>query len=337
MTTWSKTAFLVVGEGDGKFDDGDHVLFYAEGPHSWSYNSADKRFAHSHNLYADTNFYYLTIGTAAGKRIENMPPANNPTFTAFASRNYHYHEAELQNLIRSGRYWMGEKFDLITQRSFGFHLPDADPNGQIRLKINVAGRSDVTNSFIIRAGNTEVGNLDFGSVNITSNETLFYRRRIGSYTLPASAVTGDSLIITLVYNKGGSTRSEGWLDWIEVDYDQKLDVRNANLVNFSLAEGIGTNEVAEVAIANGSSNYRIWDITNPLSVVGREFTMQGNTMKFATDASEIKHFVAFKGGYRSPVSAVAITNQNLHQEEPIDYLIISFPGFLPQLKSCCFP
>ena len=117
---------------------------------------------------------------------------------------------------------MGEKFDLIIQRSFSFYTPDVDPNGKLRLRLRVAGRSDVTTTFSFIVAGKEIGRVSISSVDITNNEAIFYRSRTGEYLLDPSAVTGDSLKVLISFSKGGSSRSEGWLDWIELDYDQQF-------------------------------------------------------------------------------------------------------------------
>jgi hypothetical protein len=53
---------LVVDGGDGIFNGSDYFLFYTNGPDQWTKDSANKKFIHQKNIYADSVYYYQTIG-----------------------------------------------------------------------------------------------------------------------------------------------------------------------------------------------------------------------------------------------------------------------------------
>mgnify|MGYP002078699940 CR=1 FL=1 len=322
-----ENAIYVAGEADGSFNAGDHVLFYGEGPHGWRYNAESQLFRHEYHLYADTNYYFLTIADLPGKRIDERPSASAPNYTPAGGRAFYFHELDRENPIHSGRHWLGEKFDLIRERTFSFHVPDALPGGQIRLNLRLAARSDKLTSFIVSARNNVIGTVSINSTSVNNSESTYYKFNQSSYLLSPASLDGDSLRIKLEYNKAGSSRSEGWLDWIEIDYDQAFNTAQRNQFFFGLATGTGAGAVASVSVANGAADYRIWDITQPTQVAQQQYTLGGSSMDFAVDASSIRRFIAFKGGFRSPASAVSIANQNLHGLELADYLIIAYPGF----------
>ena len=48
----------VIGEEDGSFDEDDYILFYAQGPNKWLYDSVAGIFKQSFNLYTDENYYF---------------------------------------------------------------------------------------------------------------------------------------------------------------------------------------------------------------------------------------------------------------------------------------
>lgn len=318
----------VEGEGDGRMDASDYVLFYAEGPHGWTHNESANRYDHSFNLYTDTSYYFLRVGETTGKRIPDVPSEASKTYTPSAGHGLRFHESDQENLIKSGRLWMGEKFDLITSRGYSFFLPDVAPGGQIRVRISVAARSDVTTAFNLRTGNSLLGSMSINSVNIISNEATYYRRRTETYTVPASAISADSLRLLLDFQRANSNRSEGWLDWIEIDYDKAMDTRNANVSYLRLSDQIGPGEVAELLLKNGSNNYRIWDITEPDNIVNQTFTLTGTTMGFMDRTEKARTYAIFKGGYKTPVGSSSVPNQNLHDETPYDYLMVVYPTFM---------
>ncbi|HSZ25801.1 MAG TPA: hypothetical protein VK766_08795, partial [Cytophagaceae bacterium] len=55
-----ENSIFVFGQADGKFDVGDYILFYAEGPDTWAYNTSSGIFNHTKNLYSDVSCYFLT-------------------------------------------------------------------------------------------------------------------------------------------------------------------------------------------------------------------------------------------------------------------------------------
>lgn len=319
---------FVAGEDDGVFHNTDYIQFYAESAHTWDFNASSQRFVHNFHLYADTNFYFLHIGNDNGKRVANIPSSPNVTFQAQTTRNVHFHEKDSENPLRSGRFWLGEKFDLLLERTYGFYIPDAAPTGTIRVTVDLAARSDVGTSFQIFAGTSLLGTVGLSSTNVTNSEVRHYHSKTQTFSVSPNLVgTDDSLNIRLVFNKSGSNRSEGWLDWIEIDYDQTPDAGGRNQWAFSLTDQTGPGQVAAIAIANGNNNYKIWDITEPVAAIGHEYTLTGNTLSFSVNADSAKRFIAFTDGGKSPVSIKTIPNQNLHGLPLVDYLIITYPEF----------
>jgi hypothetical protein len=60
-------AIEVTGESDGRFNSGDLILFFGRGPDKYEYDMQKQVFAYENNLFTDKNFYFLTIGSDAGK------------------------------------------------------------------------------------------------------------------------------------------------------------------------------------------------------------------------------------------------------------------------------
>jgi hypothetical protein len=117
----TENAIYVAGEADGRFDNDDYVLFYAQGPHEIVY--AGDKFAHRTNLYSDTAFYFLTIGETPGLRSAAQASVAGATATVTTFDDYLFHEKDQTNLIQSGREWYGERFDVTTEHTVNFAVP----------------------------------------------------------------------------------------------------------------------------------------------------------------------------------------------------------------------
>ncbi|MDX1906927.1 MAG: type IX secretion system sortase PorU [Bacteroidia bacterium] len=323
----------VEGEGDGAFGSSDYLLFYAEGPHVWAFDTTAGRYVHRYHLYSDTSFYYLTVGTTPGLRIQDAPAAGTITAAVSGTRNFAFRETEIENVIDSGRYWLGDRFDQTTQRNYTFYVPDAQADGQIRVSLRVASRSDVITAFQLQAGSTVAGSVSISTVSVGNKESRYYEAREATFVLSPTLVSpDDSLRLTLVYDRAGSSRSEGWLDWIELEYDQRLDTRNNVSWYASLDRDIPAGEVAGFSVQGGSNLYRIWDITDPVQAQQIPYTLTGTQMDFSVVTRQQTRLVAFKAASMVPVSGRRIDNQNLHGLPIVDYLIISPQAFVSEAE-----
>ena len=140
---------------DGDFDSTDYVLFYGQSQHRWKYNSTDKRFHHTLNIYSDTTYYFITTDLGAGKRITTQSSSLlAPTNTVSSFDDYQFHELETNNLIKSGRQWFGEIFDILTSYSFSFNFPNIETFSKVYTKVDVAARTSAstTTNFSWNAG-----------------------------------------------------------------------------------------------------------------------------------------------------------------------------------------
>ncbi len=52
-----------------KFESSDYILFYGKSPREWSYDPSSHTYSHYLNHYTESNFYFMTYGGQAGKRM----------------------------------------------------------------------------------------------------------------------------------------------------------------------------------------------------------------------------------------------------------------------------
>lgn len=137
---------VVEGEDDESFDDSDYILFYAKGPDKWTYDAATGLFDHHKHNYVDTSYYFIGINTGdLPARVTNISSAGNPpNYITTTFNDYVYHEIDRENMLKSGRDWYGEKFDVQTTYNFSgekFTFPNLDPATE-----TVVRASDVANN-----------------------------------------------------------------------------------------------------------------------------------------------------------------------------------------------
>ncbi len=318
-----ENSIQVVGEEDGSFDPGDYVVFYGEGPHVWDYIPSLDIFEHELHLYSDTNYYFLNVGLALGARMQEKTATPGNASPSTLARGVRFHENELDNpLGGSGRYWLGELFDAIKERSFSFYIPDAAENGEVRVRIRVAARASNSTSFAVDINGETLGTLNVIGTNLNGETVDYYRFNTRTFTVPGERASNDSIRITLRYNDGGESRAEGWLDLIEIDYDLQPKITEAGTKDFFLLPQTSTSLDIPT-----QAETEIWDITNPLLPEVQRLTTSGNSTEIINTESLTRHYAVNSGDYLRPVSVREIGNQNLHGLDVADYLIITHPLF----------
>lgn len=317
-----ENAIFVSGENNGVFNSGDYILFYAESPHAWSYNENESRFVQQKHLYSDVNCYFITADHGPGKRIADMAPYTGaPTHTVDYFHDYASHEKNETNLIKSGRIWFGELFDIQTEHSFSFNFPNIRTGSQVRLKTSLAARSFQNSYFTITAGSHS------SSVLIQSVPTSYTSSyaRLSVDTTSFNAVSSN-ITIDISYNKPG-TISKGWLHYIQLNVERHLTFAGAQM-GFRNTAIVGSGNVAEYVLNNAGSTVKVWDVTNPTDVRNVTFTLTGNQLRFTQPSDSLREYRAHNGtSYFSPNFVGRVPNQNLHGLGPYEMLIVTHPLF----------
>ncbi len=320
----TENAIQITGENDGVFNDSDFILFYAEGVDNWNVESET-----TNNLYADKSYYYITYQGNDGKRIQDLSqPSGTATESITTFDDYQYHEIDKYNLIKLGRRWFGEEFNIQNEQSFDFTIPNIDTTVPINLKIYSGAVAITTTSFDVMANSTAVGNISLYSDNDTKAVGKSF-----STTFPAS----ENVSISLLYNNNGVPDSKGYLDYIFLKSRRKLTGYGKQFrFQYDLANiNIG---IAEYQLTNAAAISQIWDITDIYNVSKVENVNQ-TTFSFKANLGELRKYIAIDPNdlmVPSKESQPKVTNQNLKgtifnnaqgQFQDIDYLIIT-PAFL---------
>ena len=62
-------------------------------------------FAYENNLYSDKNYYFITVASDDGKRIDTQLIVDGSFPVVQQYDDYMYHESDERNLLSSGREW----------------------------------------------------------------------------------------------------------------------------------------------------------------------------------------------------------------------------------------
>ena len=318
----AENAILVVDGGDGVFNGADYLLFYAPGPNKWIKDSLNKKFIHQKNIYSDSAYYFITIG-GNGKRISAQQNLPAPAGSVNSFNERFFHELDTINLLSSGKEWFGEEFadapGKTLSRSFTVSIPNLAASLPVTLISNCVARSiNAASRFDVRVNNQLIQ-----QINIPSTGPGFYDLFAQQVQLSSDVViTQDVLQISYTYVPG-SFNSQGWLNFFEINARRNLVLPNTGQLSFRDWNSIGNN-ILEYIVSNVTSNTQVWEITDPLTPGRMQGSVSGNAFRFVNDAIRLREYIAFDpSGALLPVNAGRIQNQDLHNSQQTDYIIVT--------------
>ncbi len=321
-----ENAIEVVDGGDGIFNNNDYLLFYGAEAGEWKIDSTNTSYAYTKNLYTDTTFYYLTIG-GLGKRMSVQPFIQNNTSEAVDSYDYlfHYENDEI-NILNSGKQWLGESFsNILLTRNFSINTVGNILNEPIYIQIAVAARSvNSTSSFRVLFNQTVAQSILLPSVSGNLLEP-FVRLKQQSDTF-FNHSTPSSLQLQFL---PANNTSSAWLNWFSLQMRKKLQLTNDQQLHFRDARLLKTKKIVRYVIESASNETQVLEITNPMQPLKMNVTIQNNQLVFNDSTQYFKQYIAFNASNTlTPIFIEKVQNQNLHNIDSVDYLIITHPSFL---------
>ncbi|OFX29275.1 MAG: hypothetical protein A2X08_13580 [Bacteroidetes bacterium GWA2_32_17] len=320
----AENAIKVIGEDDNVFDVNDYILFYAQSPVTSNVRQNNTGFEHKMNLYTDSTYYFLNTDIGLGKRITLRPSlTDTPNYIVTSFDDFQYHEVDLFNLLKSGKLWLGEKFDSILTYNLSFYFPNIDTN-QINYKASVAARSGVTSSFSILANAQNILNLNVAFVQLYSITSNYFNITTGIANFNSLS---DTLNLSLTYNIGDST-SIGWLDYFEINARRKLIMSGSQMLFRDMtSQGIGN--ISKFIVLNSPISTEVWDVSYPLNIKEQLTVTNGINKEFIVNTDSLKEFIAFDNtSFLTPQFIKQVTNQNLHGLSSANMLIVTNPLFV---------
>jgi hypothetical protein len=319
-------SIFISGESDGSFDPEDYILFYGESPVKITYNGFFQKYEHEVNFYTDETFYFLNVGEVPGKRAQIIDQVNGePTSEVYTFEDMAYYEKDSLNLIKSGKIWYGEVFNSQLQYSFPFNLKDIVLEEPVYFKANLAGRSTSNTVFNFSADGTKFAELDLPSVLLGS---AIYARPVLTNYEPFYA-QGENVDIGISFVKPGNN-DLGWLNYIELNFIRNLNFRGGQL-SFRDMRSVGDSSIARYHIQTSSTGLTIWEVSDPGAVTIPSISTESGGISIKVPAENLKEYIAFDGTqFYSPEFVEKVANQNLHNMQPVDFVIVTYPLFLEQ-------
>lgn len=333
-----ENAIQVIGEEDGKWDDGDYALFYAQGPHGYNlYNNSngngykrhDTRTANvsdnSINVYEDYSYYFINFDKGDGKRV-SISDIDIPEEYFTKYDEYQFVNEEKINFLNIGRLWVGDPFNNTKSITFNTNSP-ISATDELRLGYSVFYSNAANDKLSISINGQSLYNQSL------TNPTEAKIMELTNKNVTINNITGNSLKVDFAPTSP-SALVAFYLNYFEIQYKQELKFNDSQM-NFRVFDIVeGTGDTYGFKMNNASTLDQVWDvsdITNAKKITNKS---SGSEFSFGYVASSEyfnNEFVAFKNTAAfEPNFVEKIENQDLSSINNIDYLIVTSKDFIPQ-------
>ncbi|MCB0569043.1 MAG: type IX secretion system sortase PorU [Phaeodactylibacter sp.] len=339
-----ENAIRISGEEDGRFDPGDYILFYGEGPDKWLFNESEQAFILQKNIYDTHNYYFLKASPGNGARVVQASAPGTAAATSTSFDDYARLEKDEVNLMYeweksqgSGQSWYGDHFKVARQYSYNnaFSFPNLQTSEPALLRASMALRSRIGSRFYVDlAGETIQSNSasSVSSIGSSEDNTRPYASRA---TLSDTVLLNNASISFTVrypYPQGAGDESEGWLDYVQFNVRRALRMEGTQMAfrdKRSLAAPATT-----FRLDGAAQGLLAWDITDPLSPEQVPAELSGQQLSFRANTEVLREFVAFyPNGELLKAEAIGkIPNQNLHAIDNVGFVIITHEDFMQEAQ-----
>lgn len=330
----------VRGGGDGAFNEGDAVYFYAAAPSGWRwvFNTGRNAWEWQHytHPFSNENFYFLKVATAVGVRVETPPFPNYPDAVAVTSVTGR-HLAEFDDYMWSKEHGSGHTWVSNPIRPGGSLnvLQNVDLPGLVEGSVTYRARAGIKSNpratVVFEQGGQRLGELLASSAVLNAEDAPI---AVAGEVTFSQALTSTAPVSLTMRVLEQLNEPEAALDWLRVFYPQALTARN-DLLRFATPGGQGGR--LEFTLQGFSQEPQVWDVTTPDAIRRLAVQPGGNGYRLqveVVDANQPRELIAFVEGVATRVAQSAttrVTAQNLHGLPNYPDLVIITPAaFLEQ-------
>lgn len=328
------------GLADGRFDEGDYILLYTQGPDRWAFNASSGYFEFEKNLYDTEHYLFLKVGSGRSSAVRRLSSDNITATPWDYFDDFQVLEEEKVNLLHywgetlgkahgSGQTWYGDHFRNARSYTYNnFEFPNLLTESPVQVYARMALRAEQRSRFSVTI-NGQSANSAFANRIGTLSGPLdnINNYAFGTTLRSAFIVDEDAFGIRVDYPfpQSSNDGSEGWLDFIEINARRALSMAGSQMPFQVIAARAAAS--AAFRLSNAQPGLQVWEITNPLNYQAVEGLAQGDNYSFQIPVTEgeVPQFVAFYPTQiqQTPRALGAIPNQNLHALEQVDMVVLT--------------
>lgn len=316
-------AIFIQGEADGRFDGGDYLLFYGEGPNQWRFDEEERRFTRRQNIYDTKNYYFIKVGAGNGIRLAEVPNGAGGAYTTSTFDDFDRYEEDRVNLLYqwnvtrtgAGQRWFGDYYKEARTKTYNdlFTFPNLLTSEPVDVRAVMALRASQSSRFSLTLNDQKVNS---GLANGTRVGTADdYLSNYANNAILESDFSADSddLDFFLEFPHPGGAPSEGWLDYIEVNVRRQLTMAGDQM-DFRDINSLDNAATTYQLNGSGLNNLMIWNITEPLKPGLQGTNNTNGQISFTANGTALHQFVAFQpnAALFTPEAIGPVANQNLH-------------------------
>lgn len=309
---------------------GSKILFYAQGPITWSYNEKTQEYDHEQNTYSTAGYYFITDSKSATATLTDRNGGASAGMTDITSFDEHaVYEQELYSPGATGRTFLGEDFRYTTSRNFTFEMPGVDNTAPVKLRTSFGAKVVGGSSYLVFTyqGKTLP---ESTSDRIPSSSESSYDFFETTSTLKEIDLDSEELSFSLLFRQSGGSLSLARLNYFRFNYKRKLQLYNGS-IQFRLKE-VPQNSCYK--LTGYTSTTLIWDISdsqNPVNIVP---TVENGNARFVPTRAHEEYIAFDTEATQTSVSFVeTVANQNLHGMATPDLVILAPKEYLSYAQS----
>ena len=324
-------SFYVHTGADQKFNSGDYILFYAQGPNKWTIDK-NKDWRHIQNPYSHYGYYFVTDKTHLQRKITWSAAQYNTDDLEEVDwyiANY-VHEQDLVNLIDvsgisgGGREFYGETLNL-KNKNLTISFPSQHVRSDINAHCNIhmaAYSGSITPIQVNYAGSKLTKKI----APVSGQHMLAV---VDSVTIETNPTSTNEQEITFQFNST-SPSAVAYLNYIELNVPCDL-VMLGNEMPITNTRLIGKKTAIRFHLQGATTQTQIWRVTEGVFVEQMPTEYNNGTLTWIGDNTTPEKYVALNPTaktWKIPTTIGKVPNQNLHALENIDYVIICPKEFL---------
>ena len=308
----------------------DRIIFYAQGPTTWTTSSGKVKFVPVQHPYATAGYYFLTDDaryTDTPINKSTVAPSGKQV-TTFTERLME--EQELVNPGETGRMLLGQDFRYTKSQSFKFSLPGYVTGSEVNVATSFASKTmggDAKLTF--QQNGTNIASSASGDIIKAVLDVAHSHYNLSNFEKSFPLASGNDLTYTVNYNPSGTVYLAR-LNYIAVNYERSLALHNGSIA-WSVKDA-DSNVQYRLSGITGES--QVWDVTTPHRPTLMNVVANDGSGTFSPIGVGNRSYVAFNPTVTlpSPTLEGVVSNQNLHAEPTPDLIIISPTEYLDQAQ-----
>lgn len=311
---------IIDQNNNGRFENGDYVLFYGKGPNQWHFDTATTKISHTKNIYTDWAGYFIST-TQGGNHNFTTETVGAATININNYHNWQLFEEDASNLAKSGRQWLSAPLSSFeSNRTITFNVPNIISSEPVVLNTRVAANASTGNSaFTISQNNITVHNQNLSPVG-TGNYPDAAKANYKSGTFNTNS---SNINIKAAFTSENSN-ARGYIDYIELIAKCNLTFES-NFLQFRNTDAAG--QIANYNLSNANGAIEIWNVTIPYNITRINATSSGNNLQFKADnTTQLQELIAVNtssNNFSTPDFIETVGNQNLHNSSFPEMVIVT--------------